>query len=89
MQVEYIYDAETKVLIDKWRGYLSDYEKMLMSKINSHARLSHLSGIDVESSKRHAFLNDPDRITLEAQLAKVYALAIPVNVIFSEKGNAA
>ena len=89
MQVEYIYDAETKVLMDKWRGYLADYEKMLMAKINSQARLSHLSSIDVESSKRNAFLNDPDRINLETQLGKVYALAIPVKVIFSEKGNAA
>ena len=86
MNVDYIYDANTKALIDKFKGYLSDYENILMEKINGEANFSYMSDMDIQSSKRHAFLNDENRINLEAQLAKVYALAIPESIVFSETG---
>jgi hypothetical protein len=88
MEVEYIYDSETKARIDKFKGYLAQYEAMLMDRLNNHTEFGHMGLLDLHRTKREAFLSDPQRLDLEKQLAKVYALAIPEKVMFSDTANA-
>ncbi len=87
MDIEYVYDSETQARIDRYKGYLSTYEMMLMDKLNNHTEFGHMALSDIQRGKRNAFLDDAGRRDLEVQLAKVYALAIPERIIFSDTAN--